>query len=211
MKKLGCLFVAIILSFSWFPALADTTKSEFVTFFQEAIVEDSFYAMDAKENDITEFVASLYMEEGIDNVYAYFIEKSGSIGYTSENVNLNTRTIEDAVTVSNSKYTIANEVNGLHFTREWRTRLTGTYYFDSRTGLITRAVQPSLYIEYHNFGTDFLPYLANVRTNAYVTNQSYATFSATYTMMIDVSNDGFYGQGIDSLNYGTHTHSFTTS
>ena len=89
--------------------------------------------------------------------------------------------------------------------------MTGTYYIDSRTGLITRAVQPSLYLESHSFGWDFPPYFGNVSTNAFVTNQSYATFQASYTMMVGVNNEEFLVQGITSLNYGRHTHTFTVS
>lgn len=209
-KNIIRMLMAFVFCFSFMTAASAQDNSFFLSFFDKAIQNDSFYALDNNEEDITDMIKNIYQEEGVSAVYQYMFENCGAIGFIEEIEKPSTRALEDSVTVSNSQYTIANG-DKLGVRKEWRTKLIGTYYVNSNTGLITRSTNPSLSLEWENFGSGFSPYLTSISTSSYITNQSYVTFKATYTMKATYNSDLTVHVGGMIIDFGSHTHMFTAS
>lgn len=214
-KKICMFLLSTLLLFSTFLKVnaveEDSPKditTTFHTFVEKAVLNETLYAEDENGNDITQFVIDSISEKGIDYIYDYFKNNSGTIGYI-ETTSIKTRAIDETKNVTNYAYCIETDTTG-KFTKEWQTKLIGTIYMDGNTGLIKRASTPTLYLSFANFGASFSPYLNSVKTSSSCTS-SYATFSATYHMYATLNlSIGSLPIGYD-LDFKTHTHKFTSS
>lgn len=210
MKK----FTSIILSFCICLLLsnriyASSSDNGFYSFFENALAHDSFYALDNQGSDISSFILELYNSKGEAAVYSYFLNHSGAVGYEEKTVSSFARSLEEAVTLNNYQYYTAN---GTYYgAKSWKTLLCGTYYYNTKTGLITRAPSPNLYLVEANFGTNFSPYLYPGTINSSISNQSSVTFFASYTMYADYKDEYSSGMGALKISYGSHVHRFTAS
>ena len=89
-------------------------------------------------------------------------------------------------------------------------KLTGIYSYNADTGAITSARNPTLSIDYANFGAAWIAYMNNVSTSYTITGTKSIKFTGKYHMYGQCSPPGFDGASF-TKDFRSHTVSFTSN
>lgn len=189
MKKIISFLLSLCTCFLCFTSVsAVKDNSDFYSFFSIAITNRSFYASDSYGQDISDSILSLYQKEGSAAVYSYLCENSGLIGYHETMQSGTFSAIEEDITVSDFQYVITNQKD--HGKSEWKTRFTGTYYCNSKTGLITRNSLPAFsFIPQAELSNDY----SVSNTKVYIKDQSYINFYTDYSVYLTDTENHIFG------------------
>jgi len=217
MKKLLQRISVFILIFVLFSNSMDVFAEE-KSLFEEIVMEaakyeDTMQVISENGADITGEFITIYINQGADIAKEYLAKNNGYITYQkiedSSGIALWSMTRSKSVT--QTFYHIKTSTKG-GFTKEWLTKMTGSFSYDLATDEIISASSPTLSLEVADFGAAFSPYINSVRTSASInktTNK--VTYTGSYHMYATLGvSIGDLPLGLN-LDFGSHTETMTGS
>lgn len=184
---------------------------QFEQFIKEALEKrDSFCVYNNQDEDVTIHFLEVYYNEGIEKAHEYVKKNKCTLSYqVIEENDIESHTTIKARNVHQFFYECETCTDGI-YTKEWRMKLTGIYSYNADTGAITSARNPTLSIDYANFGAAWIAYMNNVSTSYTITGTKSIKFTGKYHMYGQCSPPGFDGASF-TKDFRSHTVSFTSN
>lgn len=192
MKKIISFLLSLCTCFLCITSVsAEKENTDFYSFFSIAVTNRDFYALNCNGQDISNSILNLYQKEGSASVYSYLSKNSGLIGYHETIHSGSFSAIEEDITVSDYRYVITNHKD--YGKSEWRTRFTGTYYCNSKTGLITRNSLPVFSLVPISSETEFSNDYSVSNMNVSIKDESYIIFYTDYSLYLTDTENHIFG------------------
>lgn len=221
-KIISFIFVVILamgMNITVFAAddIGDNEKNEvdysmqFEQFLKVALEsQDSFFVYNNQDENVTKQFLKVYYDEGVEKAHEYVKKNECTLSYqVIEENDIESHTTIKARNVHDTFYKCVTCTDG-SYTKEWMMKLTGIYSYNADTGAITSARNPTLSIEYANFGAAWIAYMNNVSTNYTITGTNSIKFTGKYHMYGQCSPPGLDGVSF-TKDFKSHTVSFTST